>query len=76
MAMNFNALLQAKQAWETFKQNHPNFPKFLEEVKRRGITEGTEVQITVQYPNESKVNATIKVKPSDLQLLELLKSFL
>ena len=28
-----NLMSQGKQAWATFKQNHPEFPKFLNYVK-------------------------------------------
>ena len=36
-----NLMSQGKQAWATFKQNHPEFPKFLNYVKNKGVPEGT-----------------------------------
>ena len=32
-----NLMSQGKQAWATFKRNHPEFPKFLEYVKNKGV---------------------------------------
>ena len=36
-----NLMSQGKQAWATFKRNHPEFPKFLNYVKNKGVPEGT-----------------------------------
>ncbi len=40
-----NLMSQGKQAWATFKQNHPEFPKFLNYVKNKGVPEGTVISI-------------------------------
>ena len=64
--MDFNSLLVLKQAWDTFRHNHPKFPDFLKAVKKRGITEGTEILICVTYPDG------LKLKQSDIELLDSL----
>lgn len=71
--MDFSALLKLKGAWDTFCQNHPKFPLFLNDVKRRGIPAGSEVCISITYPEGNTVKSTIKVKPEDLALLDTLK---
>ncbi|MBQ9065926.1 MAG: hypothetical protein IJ133_00160 [Clostridia bacterium] len=71
--LDFSALAKGQQAWNTFKANHPNFPKFLKYVADRGVTEGTEVVITIKYPDGQNVNSSIKVKPDDVALFESLK---
>ena len=70
--MDFNSLLVLKQAWDTFRHNHPKFPDFLKAVKKRGITEGTEVLISVPYPDGQNLKAGLKLKQSDIELLESL----
>ena len=70
--MDFNSLLMMKQAWGTFRNNHPKFPEFLRTVKKRGISEGTEVLISVTYPDGQDFKAGLKLKQSDIELLESL----
>ena len=70
--MDFNSLLMMKQAWGTFRNNHPKFPEFLRTVKKRGISEGTEVLISVTYPDGQNLKAGLKLKQSDIELLDSL----
>ncbi len=71
MGFDISMLMKGKQAWETFKSNHPKFPEFLNYVKTKGLSEGTEVTINVTYPDGQNVKSTIKVKQSDLDLLNM-----
>jgi len=73
-----NLMSQGKQAWATFKQNHPEFPKFLNYVKSKGVPEGTVITINVKYPEPDgqNVHSEIKVKASDVQLLKMLESMM
>lgn len=66
-------ILQMKNSWETFKSNHPKFPKFMEAVSRTGITEGTIIEVTIKSPDGQDMSTNIKVTQSDLQLFETLK---
>ena len=70
--MDFNSMLLLKQSWDTFKRNHPKFPDFLKAVKKRGISEGTEVLISVTYPDGQNLKAGLKLKQSDIELLNSL----
>ena len=49
------------------------FAAFLKAVFSRGIEEGTVIEITVQRLGESPITSNIKVKDSDLELLQSLK---
>jgi len=72
--MDISALLRVKQIWETFCSNHPKFPGFAQAVKDKGITEGTEILISVTYPDGVNMKAGIKVRASDLDLVNLITS--
>ena len=70
--MDISSLLKLKSAWSTFTENHPRFPDFLRDVKKRGIPAGTEVTITVSYPDGDKCKAGLKLTENDLELLRTL----
>jgi len=72
--MNFDALLKAKRARDTFVANHPKFPAFVRAVREHGVPEGTDILISVTYPDGQNMRAGIHVKPEDLELLQLLSS--
>ena len=74
MAMNFAALGKLKQGWDTFKENHPKFPAFLDDISSRGIVEGTILEMTVKYPDGSQVKTNLVVKSNDIELLNMLQS--
>lgn len=72
--MDFKAIMKVRQAWETFVQNHPKFPVFANAVKEKGISEGTLVKIEITNPDGQEMKIALKVKQSDLEMIELLKS--
>ena len=75
--MNIQALMQAKQLWSRFKQNHPKFEPFMNAVRSRGIPEGTVVSIEVEYPNEGgSMKTNMRVSEDDMEILDLLKSLM
>ena len=69
----FDLLMKGKQAWNLFQKNHPQFPAFLQDVKQKGVVVGTDVTITVTYPDGQSMKAGLHVKPDDLELLEMLQ---
>lgn len=71
--MDFGAIFKLKQAWETFAANHPKFPGFIENVKNKPVCENMEIAIAIRYPDGCEYKTGIKVKQSDLELLENLK---
>lgn len=75
--MNFNqiAMIQKIQSGlNTFQQNHPKFPMFLRAVSQEALVEGSVIEITVTTPEGKEYCSNLKVKPSDLELVETLKN--
>lgn len=72
--MDPSSMFKAMSAVNTFKGNHPKFFSFIDSVVRPGIPVDTVIEITVTKPGEESITTNIKVKESDLQLFESLKS--
>jgi len=72
--MNLGAMMKIKQAWDTISANHPKLPDFLSTLQRKKLVEGTDVLVELTYPDGSHIKAGIKIKQSDLDALESLKS--
>ena len=70
--MNIGNMMKIISAWSTFKKNHPKFPAFCQAVSRKGIREGSIIEITFTTPEGEKIETNLKVKDSDLELLKQL----
>ena len=66
---NFGNMMKVMNAWNTFKQNHPKFPAFCSAVSKRGIREGSILEVTYISPEGEKLTTNIKVQASDIELL-------
>ncbi len=70
---NMGAAMKLMGAWNKFKQNHPKFPAFLKAVAKMGIKEDTVLEIIVTTPEGEKIETSIKVTESDLELIQSLR---
>lgn len=69
-------LFKMKKAWDTFELNHPKFPKFLKEVSKNAIEEGTLIEISVTTPEGKNISSNIKVTQSDKEMFSELSDIL
>ncbi len=72
--MNIANLFKLKQAKAVFFKNHPKLPDFLDQVKKKGFAENTEIAIAIRYPDGTQYKTGIRVQESDLDLLNSLKN--
>ncbi len=72
--MNPMALLQLQEAWKKFKTNHPKFPLFMKAVAKEGIRENAVIEVSVTTPEGKNYRTNVKLTPSDMELIELLKN--
>lgn len=71
--MNPQSLMQFISAFSTFRSNHPKFVSFAETFLKKGIDEGTIIEVTITRPGEEPVTSNLKVMQSDIDLFRSLK---
>ena len=62
MPMNIGSMLKITNAWNTF-------PAFCRAVSRKGIREGSILEISYVTPEGERLETNLKVKAGDLELL-------
>ena len=71
--MNPASMIKLIKAKNTFSANHPKFISYIKAVFGTGIPEDSVIEITVTKPGGQPMTTNIKVKQSDLELIEELK---
>ncbi len=71
--MDFSGIMKMKNAWSRFTKNHPKFPQFLNAVHRKGIKEGSIIEIKITDPDGTELCTNIRVTASDIELFDELK---
>ena len=77
MNMNLNQLAmiqKLKGCMDSFRQNHPKFPLFLNAISREALMEGAVVEITVTTPEGKNYCSNLKLKQEDMEFIECLQS--
>ena len=72
--INPASMIKMMNAKKKFTENHPKFVAFLSAAFAGGIEEDTIIEISVEKPGQNKMTSNIKVKQSDLELLQELKN--
>lgn len=61
--------------WNTFKSNHPKFPKFMAAAAQPGvITEYTILEMKITTPDGRTMETNLKITASDLEMIQQLKN--
>ncbi len=71
--MNPMALMKIMNAKNKFNANHPKFGAFLNAAFAGGIQEETIIEMKVTKPDGTEMTTNLKVKQSDLELLQQLR---
>ena len=66
--MNLGNIMQLKNSWTTFTQNHPKFPKFLQ-AAGTAVKEDTLIEIRLTTAEGKVIETNLKVKASDIELI-------
>ena len=67
--MNLGNLMQLKNSWTTYNQNHPKFPKFLQAAST-AVKEDTLIEIKITTAEGKVIETNLKVKASDIELFK------
>ncbi len=68
------ALLQMMNLWSRFERNHPKFPMFLKAVAKKGIKEGSIIEIRVTTAEGESFDSNLKVNAEDMELVTQMKN--
>ncbi len=71
--MNPATLMKMMGAKKKFEENHPKFLAFIKAAFGNGVVEDTIIEISVTKPGCETITSNIKVKQSDLELLQELQ---
>jgi hypothetical protein len=67
--MDFGNMMKLMGAWNTFKRNHPKFPKFLQAAST-AVKEDTLIEIKITTAEGKVIETNLKVKASDIELFK------
>lgn len=60
--------------WNTFKSNHPKFPKFMATAAQPGVlAEDTIIEMKITTADGRSLETNLKIKKSDIDLFHQLK---
>ncbi len=66
--LNPMKLLKLKSSWDTFVNNHPKFPNFLNAVNKNAMEEGTIIEIKVTTLEGKTISSNVKLNQTDMNL--------
>ena len=69
-------LMKLKNSWDTFTQNHPKFPSFINAVQKNGLEEGAIIEINVTTVDGKQLNSNIKLTQPDIEMIRDLSEFM
>ncbi len=69
--MNINPmrLRQLTGEWDQFKLRHPRLEKFYQAVQKKGLREGSVIEVTVTTPEGETLASNIRVTAEDAELI-------
>lgn len=71
--MNPMKLMKITSALQKFQSNHPKFAKFMQEVPKQTLREGSVIEISIITAEGQHFCSNMKITQADLELLQELR---
>ena len=73
MAVNPMEMMKLGERLNIFRQQHPRFRAFLQDVSEHAISEGSIVELKVTSPDGREYVTNLKLTAEDMETIEILK---
>lgn len=70
--MNPLQIMKFKDKIGEFRERHQGFSRFINAVRKRGLPQGSTIEIKVTFPDEQVMNTSFRIKEDDLELLQMI----
>ncbi len=72
MAVNPLQIMKIKTQLNNFRKRHPGFTAFIRAVRRKGLPEGSVVDLKVTSPDGETVTTNFRVTQEDLDFISMI----
>lgn len=72
--MNPMNLMKLANAWQRFQSNHPKFAKFMQEVPKQTLREGSVIEISITTPEGQNYCSNMRITAADIELIKELQN--
>lgn len=64
--------MKLKEKVNEFRNRHQGFSRFITAVRKRGVPQGSTVEIKITFPDKQSMNTSFRIKEEDMELLQLI----
>lgn len=72
MAINPLQILKLKDTLNAFRNRHPGFSRFIGALRRKGVPEGSVLEVKITSPDGETMETNFRVTPEDIALIRML----
>ena len=72
MALNPLHILKIKSILNDFRTRHPGFARFIKAIRKKGLPQGSVLEVKITFPEGQTMETNIRVSEEDLELLRTL----
>lgn len=55
-----------------FRERHQGFSRFIKAVQKKGLPQGSTIEMKITFPDQQVMNTSFRVKEEDLELLQMI----
>lgn len=69
MALNPLQIVKLKSMLNDFRKRHPGFTSFIRSIRKKGLPEGSVVDVTITRPDGEKVTTNFRITAEDIDFV-------
>ncbi|MCR4717725.1 MAG: hypothetical protein K5656_11165 [Lachnospiraceae bacterium] len=73
---NPNTMFQMQRMWQTFTDEHPKFPAFLQAVSATKLNPGSIIEFNITTAEGQNIASNIKLTENDVKMIEELEEII
>jgi hypothetical protein len=72
MAVNPLQIMKLKTQLNDFRKRHPGFTRFIMAIRRKGLPEGSVLDVKITTPDGEKMTTNFRVEAEDIEFVSMI----
>lgn len=64
--------MKFKDKINEFRERHQGFSRFINAVRKKGLSQGSIIEMKITFPDEQSMNTSFRIKEEDMELLKMI----